>query len=154
MDVGAISYSGGGAAEIPRPVDGGFTSSEVRHIQKQLLNGEPRETLKDRILKYWRSAPEKLALRLLCEAWLANDGLSDKEHGDARVVVHAPTELMQWLAPFRDLVEQRDASDVAALFGDAEVEAAEVFRCVNQGGDCREAVSALVRKLSDGTKVA
>lgn len=153
-DTRSVSYSGGGGVDIPRQVhEEGFSQGEAEHIRSELAKEELLD-LKERILGFWRRGAEKHALRLLCEAWLANDGLSEKEHGDAKVIVHAPTEMQHWHAPFQALVDEGKASKVTGLFGDAEVEATAVFRSVAEGSECRDAVRTLVRKLSDGTKGA
>lgn len=112
----AASYSGGGGAEIPRPISGakGFTNEESTHIVQEVQD-EACISLKQRILGFWRRKPEILALCMLCEAWLAAKG--EREVVQGRISVLAPTDLASWLKPFG---QDADINALVKVIGGAE----------------------------------
>lgn len=66
----------------------------------------------------------QLALRLLCEAWLMNEGVKEKAHSG--IVIHAPANPKNWFIPFDESATPEAAARVANYMGKAH-KAAEDF---------------------------
>jgi hypothetical protein len=140
-----VSFSGGGA-EIPREVLGGFTEDEARHVVAQVVMGDNSD-LKKRILAYWGDNPDRSALRLLCEAWLANRGEPSAEHDG--ITVHAPITADQWFAALNRKQEgQRHAWEIAARMGEARPEADCLLQAILNDEDYSIPIQNLLNKLS------
>lgn len=61
-----------------------------------------------------------LSMRVLCEAWLMNDGHASKFHGNIKV--NAPTSANDWFAPFAKSPSCEDAQGIAKPMGSTETQ--------------------------------
>jgi hypothetical protein len=84
-----------------------------------------------------RTIENRLALRLLCEAWLMTDGKKEMPHGD--IVIHAPVSPDDWFEPFVEGFKTLQKADdklktarencarIANLMGDSSRDLAKNF---------------------------
>jgi len=94
-----------------------------------------------------------LALRLLCEAWLATGGRSSKTF-DNQITIHAPTKAADWFMPFQVSPNEEGVKAIIELLGDAREDTEALLKAIaglrSRNGEAATLVPSLFRKsISD-----
>jgi len=106
-------------APVGKPDDPQFAQCAQAFLRDFSVSGKPDFTLLEP-----RNDEARLALRLLCEAWVMNKGVESQEH--AGITIFAPVTPEQWFHPFQEKPTEAAAAKIANQMGSAE-KAAETF---------------------------
>lgn len=128
-----ITFSGGSGAEIPRGLNAkeGLSRNEAAHIISSLAE-TGAGNVKEHILAYWSEyRVARCAMRLLCEAWLLNQGEASRSQMGLDLV--APTRPDHWFAPFATKSKspgtpsESATVEIAKYMGAAKVQASSLL---------------------------
>lgn len=117
-------------APVAKPDDPHFAQCAQAFLKDFRASGRPDFTLLEP-----RNDEARLALRLLCEAWVMNKGAESQEH--AGITIFAPVTPEQWFHPFQEKPTEAAASKIAKQMGSAQKTAEKFLNQVAQLWDAK-----------------